>query len=113
MFVNRQVIVHAPFDVRLDDVPSAERPLGDYELFCRTELTALSPGTETRIYTGLEADRFRYRVSYPFPVGYNNIGRVMAVGSKVQGYRPGERIFSRMPHVAEFIAAERAVGAVG
>src|SRR5689334_7387535 len=76
----KQVIIHAPFDIRLDDVPDADRPLGAYELRCQTELSALSPGTETRIYTGLEADRFAYRVSYPFTTGYNNISRITEVG---------------------------------
>jgi threonine dehydrogenase-like Zn-dependent dehydrogenase len=107
----KQIIVHAPGDVRVDEVPTITRPLGDYELLVHTEVSALSPGTETRIYTGLEAPRFAYRVSYPFQLGYNNVGRVVEVGSKVEGYRPGQRIFSRMPHVSEYIVAERSVQA--
>jgi len=105
----KQIIVHAPGDVRIEEIPPITRPLGDYELLVHTEVSALSPGTETRIYTGLEAPRFAYRVSYPFPLGYNNIGRVVKVGSKVEGYRPGQRIFSRMPHVSEYVVAERTV----
>jgi threonine dehydrogenase-like Zn-dependent dehydrogenase len=111
--VAKQVIIHAPFDIRLDGVPDADRPLGPYELRCQTELSALSPGTETRIYTGLEADRFAYRVSYPFTTGYNNVSRITEVGSAVKEYCIGQRIFSRMPHVSEFIAAERAVDGAG
>jgi NADPH:quinone reductase-like Zn-dependent oxidoreductase len=42
-------------------------------------------------------------------LGYNNVGRVVKVGSKVEGYRPGQRIFSRMPHVSEYIVAEQSV----
>lgn len=87
-----------------------ERVLGAYELRVRTEVSALSPGTETRVYTGVEAERFRYRISYPFSLGYNNVGRVIAAGPKVQGYRVGQRIFSRMPHQTEYIVAERIVG---
>jgi threonine dehydrogenase-like Zn-dependent dehydrogenase len=105
----KQIIVHAPGDVRVDEIPPITGPLGDYELLVHTEVSALSPGTEARIYTGLEAPRFAYRISYPFPLGYNNVGRVVAVGSKVEGYRPGQRIFSRMPHVSEYIVAERSV----
>ena len=105
--MTKQVIVHAPFDVRLDELPSDERPLGPYELRVRTELTALSPGTETRIYTGQEAERFAYRVRYPMPIGYNNVGRVVEVGSEVREYQVGGRIFSRMPHIDEYIVAER------
>ena len=102
-----QVIMHAPYDIRLDEAPPVDRALGPYELRVQTEITALSPGTETRIYTGLEAERFAYRVRYPFPIGYNNVWRVIAVGSHVQGYRVGQRIFTRMPHISEYIVAER------
>ncbi len=109
----KQVIVHAPYDVRVDEVVTPDRPLGDYELRVRTEVSALSPGTETRVYTGLEAERFRYRISYPFALGYNNVGRVMAVGPRVATYQVGQRIFSRMPHQSEYIVAEKAVGGGG
>jgi len=106
----RQVIVHAPFDVRLDDVPAVEHQLGEFEILARTEVSALSPGTETRIYTGLESKRFSYRVQYPFSLGYNNVGKILAVGHKVREYREGQRIFTRMPHRSEYVVAERIVG---
>ncbi|MGQ0570017.1 MAG: zinc-binding dehydrogenase [Armatimonadota bacterium] len=109
----KQVVVHAPYDVRLDDVPSPAQSLGDHELLVRAEVSAMSPGTETRVYTGLDAERFRYRVSYPFLLGYNNVGRVVAVGRGVETYQVGQRIFSRMPHQSEYVAAERAHGDAG
>lgn len=109
----KQVIVHAPYDVRVDDVGTPDRPLGDYELLVRTEVSALSPGTETRVYTGLDAERFRYRVSYPFPLGYNNVGRIVAAGPKVETYKLRQRIFSRMPHQSHYVVAERALGGAG
>ncbi len=109
----KRVLVHAPYDVRLEDAPSPEQPLGDYEILARTEISALSPGTETRVYAGLEAERFRYRISYPSALGYNNIGRVVAVGKDVQEYRVGQRLFSRMPHQSDYIVAERASGDAG
>jgi threonine dehydrogenase-like Zn-dependent dehydrogenase len=105
--MTKQVFIHAPYDIRLDEVAPVDRALGPYEMRVKTELTALSPGTETRIYTGTDAERFAYRVRYPFPVGYNNIGRVVEIGSHVQQYRVGQRIFSRMPHISEYIVAER------
>jgi threonine dehydrogenase-like Zn-dependent dehydrogenase len=108
-----QVIAHAPYDLRLDEIPSIERPLGDFELLVRAEVGALSPGTEARIYSGEGVDRFSYRISYPFPLGYNNVGKVMAVGSKVSSYSPGQRVFTCMPHLSEFIVAEHAVGESG
>lgn len=103
----KQVLVHAPHDVRLDDVPSDNRPLGPYELRIKTEMTALSPGTETRIYSGLERDRFSYRVQYPYAVGYNNVARVVEIGDKVSEYHVGQRVFSRTAHQSESIVTER------
>jgi threonine dehydrogenase-like Zn-dependent dehydrogenase len=109
----KQVFIHAPYDVRFDEVPPIDRPLGDYELLVRTEMTALSPGTETRIYSGQDIERFAYRVSYPFALGYNNVGCVTAVGRRVQDYQPGQRVFTRMPCLSEYIVAERIAGEAG
>ena len=109
----KQVFIHAPYDVRFDDLPRHDRPLGDFELLVRTEVTALSPGTETRIYSGKEVERFAYRVSYPFALGYNNVGRIRAVGKKVQKYQPGQRVFTRMPYLSEYVVAERIAGETG
>ncbi|MEW5979488.1 MAG: zinc-binding alcohol dehydrogenase [Acidobacteriota bacterium] len=106
--MRKQAIIHQPYDVRIDEIPALEQRLGDFELHVRTELSALSPGTETRIYAGLQAERFSYRVSYPFAVGYNNVGRVVAVGSRVTKYQPGQRVFTRMPHLSEYVVAEKA-----
>jgi hypothetical protein len=70
----KQIIVHAPRDVRVDEIPPITRPLGDYELLVHTEVSAMSPGTETRIYTGLEAPRFGGPIPYdPFePADFYN-----------------------------------------
>ena len=108
-----QVVVHAPYDVRFEEIPSNGRPLGDFELLVRAEVGALSPGTETRIYSGKGVERFSYRINYPFPLGYNNVGKVAAVGSKVRSYRPGQRVFTCMPHLSEFIVAEQAAAESG
>lgn len=104
----KRVIVHAPYDVRLEEIPPIQQTLGDFELLVHAEVAALSPGTETRIYSGVGIERFSYRVNYPFPLGYNNVGRVVAVGSKVKSYAPDQRVFTSMPHLSEFIVAEQA-----
>lgn len=109
----KQIFVHAPYDVRLDEVPSDARALGPYEMRAVTEWTTLSPGTETRIYTGVEQERFSYRVNYPFALGYNNVARVVEIGDRVQEYRVGDRIFSKMPHQSEMIVAEKNVNEAG
>jgi len=38
------------------------------------------------------------RLDEPLPLGYCNVGRVLAVGAGVQGYTPGDRVASNGPH---------------
>lgn len=65
------------------------------------------------MYTGLEQERFSYRVKYPFALGYNNVARVTEVGDKVREYHVGQRIFSRMPHQSDMLVAEKNVNDAG
>src|SRR5260370_32987855 len=96
-----QVIVHALYDVRFEETPSIERPLGDFELLGRAEVGALSPGTEARIYSGKGVERFSYRIDYPFPLGHNSVGEVAAVAITVRNYRPGRSASTCMPRWRE------------
>lgn len=40
----------------------------------------------------------RSKLAQPLPLGYCNVGRVIAVGASVDGFRPGERVVSNGPH---------------
>ena len=39
----KRVIVHAPYDVRLEEIPLIQQPLGNFELLVHAEVAALSP----------------------------------------------------------------------
>lgn len=100
----------APYEVevREESVPS---PVGG-EVLVRTELSAISSGTELLFYRNevpsdlpvdatLEgmADRF----SYPLKYGYAVVGRVQALGSGVEAHWLGKRVFVFHPHESAFV----------
>ncbi len=73
---------------------------GAGEVLVQTTKTLISTGTETiclerRFEPGSHYDRW---VKYPFPPGYSLAGRVVAVGSDVQGFKPGDRVAIRANH---------------
>lgn len=40
----------------------------------------------------------RSKLAQPLPLGYCNVGRVIAVGAGVDGFKPGQRVVSNGPH---------------
>jgi 2-desacetyl-2-hydroxyethyl bacteriochlorophyllide A dehydrogenase len=58
-------------------------------VLCQTLYTGLTNGTERNVLMG-----GNYGGSWPARCGYQNVGWVLAVGEGVQGYQPGEIIFS-------------------
>lgn len=43
-------------------------------------------------------DAVRSKLAQPLPLGYCNVGEVIAVGSGVSGFKPGDRVVSNGPH---------------
>ena len=48
-------------------------------------------------------DAVRSKLDQPLPLGYCNVGRVVAIGSDVSGFQLGDRVASNGPH-AELVA---------
>ncbi len=63
----------APLDLPTDD-------LGPSEVVVRTRVTLLSGGTEGALFQGLPVPG-RARPPFPYPVGYANVGEVIAAGA--------------------------------
>ena len=47
-------------------------------------------------------DSVRSKLDQPLPLGYCNVGKVLAVGSGVSGFRVGDRVASNGPHAELF-----------
>jgi 2-desacetyl-2-hydroxyethyl bacteriochlorophyllide A dehydrogenase len=65
------------------------------QILVRTEFSAVSAGTELAVYTGTHQwlrDPGLPDWKFPFRPGYSAAGQVVAVGSEVTGWRPGDRV---------------------
>jgi 2-desacetyl-2-hydroxyethyl bacteriochlorophyllide A dehydrogenase len=80
----------------------------------RTELSAISPGTELLIYRGeapqdLAADTsiaaLAGSLAFPLKYGYSAVGRVAEVGQEVSRHWQGALVFAFHPHESAFLAA--------
>ena len=107
----RSLFFVGPHEVDLREEPVPE-PDTD-ELRVRTELSAISPGTELLVYKGevdseMAADpnfeSLSGSLSYPLKYGYAAVGHVEAVGEAVDDAWLGRRVFAFNPHESHFCA---------
>ena len=96
-------------DLREEPIPQPD----DNELQVRTELSAISSGTELLVYTGnvdsgMAADpnfeSLSGSLSYPLKYGYAAVGHVEAVGEAVDDSWLDRRVFAFNPHESHFCA---------
>jgi 2-desacetyl-2-hydroxyethyl bacteriochlorophyllide A dehydrogenase len=83
-------------EVRQEKIP----PLPEDSLLVRTRMSLISTGTECICYRGdlEEGTHWAGWVRYPFYPGYSNVGTVEQVGTAVEGYQVGDRVFSTTHH---------------
>src|SRR4249920_2454496 len=89
----RQAVIVKPFatDVREVELPDP----GENQILVAAEVSAISPGTELAVYTGTHQwllDPNLPDWKFPFRSGYSAAGTVVAVGSKVMGWKRGDRV---------------------
>jgi 2-desacetyl-2-hydroxyethyl bacteriochlorophyllide A dehydrogenase len=89
----RQVVIVKPFEVvvREVDLPAP----AENQILVETHVSAVSPGTELAVYTGTHQwllDPSLPDWKFPFRSGYSAAGVVTAVGAKITGWKPGERV---------------------
>jgi alcohol dehydrogenase len=87
---------------------------GTKEVRVRTELSAISPGTELLVYRdqvpeAMAADEtidsLAGTFEYPLCYGYATVGVVEGIGENVPAEWEGERVFAFHPHESRFCAA--------
>ncbi len=89
----RQAVVIKPFEVAVREVDVPDP--ADNQILVATEISAISPGTELAVYTGTHQwllDPNLPDWKFPFRPGYSAAGTVLAVGAKVAGWKPGDRV---------------------
>jgi threonine dehydrogenase-like Zn-dependent dehydrogenase len=100
-----KAVLHGKGDLRIEQ-ESFVRPLAQDEVLVKTEVTALSTGTDLGNYLG-DSTYVPGAPQYPRWIGYSNVGIVVDTGSAVQAVKTGDRVFSAKPHCSGFVAVER------
>jgi threonine dehydrogenase-like Zn-dependent dehydrogenase len=80
------------------------------QIFAKTLVTCVSPGTEIAAFSGSPA--LRPGTPYPRVVGYCNVAEIMAVGSAVKSVEVGMRILTAQSHRSAFITSANDVMAI-
>ena len=89
----RQIVISEPFQTSVREV-ELPAPAAN-QILVQTEVSAVSPGTELAVYTGTHQwlkDPNLPDWKFPFRPGYSAAGTVVAVGSGVAGWKPGDRV---------------------
>ena len=89
----RQAQLIEPFKVEIRDV-EIPAPAAN-QILVECEFSAVSAGTELAVYTGTHQwlkDPAMPDWKFPFRPGYSAAGRVLAVGSDIKGWAPGQRV---------------------
>jgi 2-desacetyl-2-hydroxyethyl bacteriochlorophyllide A dehydrogenase len=89
----RQAVIVEPFKV---EVRPAELPApAENQILVQAHVSAVSPGTELAVYTGSHQwlkDPNMPDWKFPFRSGYSAAGVVVAVGSAIKNWQPGDRV---------------------
>ena len=94
----QQILITGPRRAELAplDLPTDDR--GPAEAVVRTSVTLLSGGTEGALFQGLPVPG-RARPPFPYPVGYANVGEVIAAGPAA-GVAPGALVYTMGRHAS-------------
>lgn len=89
----RQVVLTEPYRLAVREVELP--PPAPNQILVSTEVSAVSAGTELAVWTGTHQwlkDPTLPDWKFPFRPGYSAAGTIVAVGSAVSGWKPGDRI---------------------
>lgn len=101
----KRAVLHGPRDLRIEEFTHDTQNLEPDQIWVETEVTALSTGTDRGNYEG--AEQVPGAPDYPRWVGYSNVGKIKALGSKVSDFTIGDRVFAMQPHASDYVEQER------
>jgi 2-desacetyl-2-hydroxyethyl bacteriochlorophyllide A dehydrogenase len=93
MTEGKRGVMPRPYEITIESFEVPEP--GPGQILVETEASAISPGTELAVYTGIHqwlGDPTRTWPKFPFTPGYSAVGRVAALGEGVTGYNVGDRL---------------------
>jgi 2-desacetyl-2-hydroxyethyl bacteriochlorophyllide A dehydrogenase len=89
----RQVVITEPFQAAVREI-ELPQPAAN-QILVATEVSAVSAGTELAVWTGTHQwskDPTLSDWKFPFRPGYSAAGTIVAVGSAVSGWKPGDPV---------------------
>jgi 2-desacetyl-2-hydroxyethyl bacteriochlorophyllide A dehydrogenase len=89
----RQVVLVEPYKVEVREVELP--PPAANQILVAADASAVSPGTELAVYTGTHQwlkDPNLPDWKFPFRPGYSAAGTIVAVGSAIQNWKPGDLV---------------------
>src|SRR5438034_10086537 len=89
----RQTVIREPFQVEVREVELPDPQPN--QILVAADWSCVSAGTELAVWTGTHqwlTDPNLPDWKFPFRPGYSAAGAVVAVGSGVEGFRPGDRV---------------------
>lgn len=98
----RKALLHGKYDLRIESV-SIPDELAVGQVLVETQVSALSTGTDLGNYLG-DSRYVPGAPDYPRGLGYSNAGLVRGIGSQVDRFKIGDRVFSTQPHQSAYIA---------
>jgi len=99
----RRAVLYGQRDLRIETA-TLDQPLAPDAVLVRTEVSALSTGTDLGNYLG-DSEYVPGAPGYPRWVGYSNVGVVVQTGMAVEALRSGDRVFATKPHCSAYSSA--------
>jgi len=103
----QRIILGTTGKIRLESF-AVPRP-GPHDILVRTCLTQVSAGTEVNAIRARRSGSPLREVA-DLPLGYTSVGVVEAVGPKVTGLAPGDRVLGEGPHASHWLVTQPAPG---
>lgn len=85
------VVIDRPGRAAFREIPLA--PVDDDTIVVRTRLSAISTGTEMKVWAGLSGS-LGGELWYPLVPGYEEVGEIVHLGKNVKGWKLGERVMA-------------------
>lgn len=98
-----RIVLSSKEKVELEPFMLSPESLAADEVFGRTVVSLISPGTEIALYKGY------MRATYPIRLGYASVFAIEAIGTEVADLQVGDLVFGILPHQSVVKAKRRDV----
>jgi 2-desacetyl-2-hydroxyethyl bacteriochlorophyllide A dehydrogenase len=87
----KSIVIEKPRQAVLKEIPLA--PIDDDTVVVQTTYSAISTGTEMKVWSGLSGS-LGGELWYPLVPGYEEVGKVVHIGKNVKDFKIGDRVMA-------------------